>query len=549
MPPEGQNNSEEKLQRYAKERRERGGEFSLHPATRHMLQGEVTRQFGKAESRPKQKGWWAILLAFPGRLAAGGALAVIALTCLVVWNSSRHEPEMQLAQAPQAGSELSSKRAEDRAWAGTVLDKEQSKLPLEKKKLAPAKPLGNERMLTLNGPTESDSTLATKSSEPILSFGVDTVSITITNSVTAAASYSYQANSAEARLSGASAPAQNRGASGPQSLATDYSTSFRSRSPATDVKTDAVAFGGGLAANRPMLGTTPSQQSAAPSILTRAEPDLAKREMALAEKVGQALNQLGVAPGQSGEVASSVQSPGAAALPATPAPAAVTAPTPGLAGVLSDGIVAGAADTRWRRQDNDTPQAQRFYRAAVLEDRGNFSESETEQQNAPGSVGFRVLDRFAIEQQTNTVRVVDADGSVYSGYLDGATAASDTATAVLNFSDEVEQQKAKVSKDAVGQSPHGYSFRASGSNVTLRRFVEVSGRFIAETNGTNTAGRSSSRASATAAPTSRRAVTTTELRGGNLNFAPNSTNSTAIEGVFQIGKDPQQPFRALKEGR
>jgi hypothetical protein len=30
---------------------------------------------------------------------------------------------------------------------------------------------------------------------------------------------------------------------------------------------------------------------------------------------------------------------------------------------------------------------------------------------------------------------------------------------------------------------------------------------------------------------------------------PNTTNSAAIEGVIRIGKDPQQPFRALKQGR
>ena len=46
MPPEGENKSEERLQRYARERRGQGGDFSLHPATRRLLQGEVTRQFG-----------------------------------------------------------------------------------------------------------------------------------------------------------------------------------------------------------------------------------------------------------------------------------------------------------------------------------------------------------------------------------------------------------------------------------------------------------------------------------------------------------------------
>ena len=242
MPPEGQNNSEEKLQRYAKERRERGGDFSLHPATRQVLQGEVARQFGKAASRTEPKRWWAILLAFPGRLAAGGVLAAIALTCLVVWNNSKREPQMQLAQAPQAENEFSLKRTEDRAWVETPIDKEQSKLPREEKKLAPAKPLNDERLLTLNTPAEPDSRArlevlsvapAAKSSEPVQSFGADSIlrSVAVTNSV--AATFSYQADPAEPRLGGSSASAQNSAASQPQSLATDYSASFRNRSPAT----------------------------------------------------------------------------------------------------------------------------------------------------------------------------------------------------------------------------------------------------------------------------------------------------------------------------
>ena len=46
MSEETPNQSEERLQRHAKERRAQGGDFALHPATRQMLQGEVVRMLG-----------------------------------------------------------------------------------------------------------------------------------------------------------------------------------------------------------------------------------------------------------------------------------------------------------------------------------------------------------------------------------------------------------------------------------------------------------------------------------------------------------------------
>ena len=56
MSEETPNQSEERLQRYAKERRAQGGDFALHPATRRMLQGEVARTFGVKESAAKSRG-------------------------------------------------------------------------------------------------------------------------------------------------------------------------------------------------------------------------------------------------------------------------------------------------------------------------------------------------------------------------------------------------------------------------------------------------------------------------------------------------------------
>src|SRR5690349_6264761 len=93
MPPEGPNKAEELLQRYAKERRERSGEFSLHPATRRLWQGEVAREFAKAR---RQRGGWVRFWEDwkRSRFVVGGALATVAIvgvTLIVTWKGSQRE--------------------------------------------------------------------------------------------------------------------------------------------------------------------------------------------------------------------------------------------------------------------------------------------------------------------------------------------------------------------------------------------------------------------------------------------------------------------------
>src|ERR1051326_8723866 len=116
MMPEGPNKTEELLQRYAKERRERGADFSLHPATRRMLQGEVTRQFAKAtsEENPSWLAWFGL---WRGRLAVGVALAaVVAGTIWISRNPVGHSPEqfakLSDEQKLGASSPVSGRRSE-----------------------------------------------------------------------------------------------------------------------------------------------------------------------------------------------------------------------------------------------------------------------------------------------------------------------------------------------------------------------------------------------------------------------------------------------------
>ena len=94
MMPEGPNQAEELLQRYAKERRERGGDFSLHPATRRMLQGEVARQFGKAAANEERPAWLAWFGLWRGRFAIGAALAAVVLASVWIFrNPTGRAPE------------------------------------------------------------------------------------------------------------------------------------------------------------------------------------------------------------------------------------------------------------------------------------------------------------------------------------------------------------------------------------------------------------------------------------------------------------------------
>src|SRR4051812_35931493 len=84
MPEQPNNKAEEMLQRHARERRERGGDFSLHPATRRLLQGEVTRQFGASAPEKRSAFTW-----FTAWRAAGFSAALVVLLGVGVWVFSR----------------------------------------------------------------------------------------------------------------------------------------------------------------------------------------------------------------------------------------------------------------------------------------------------------------------------------------------------------------------------------------------------------------------------------------------------------------------------
>jgi len=99
MAQEPNNQMDDLLKGYAKQRRQQADEpFEMHPATRQMLQGEVSRTLGKRAAVPEPRGRW--LGVWWPRLAFGGAgVAIIAVAAVVLMQQPGRKPEPQHGDA------------------------------------------------------------------------------------------------------------------------------------------------------------------------------------------------------------------------------------------------------------------------------------------------------------------------------------------------------------------------------------------------------------------------------------------------------------------
>ncbi len=95
-----------------------------------------------------------------------------------------------------------------------------------------------------------------------------------------------------------------------------------------------------------------------------------------------------------------------------------------------------------------------------------------------------VLTSFAVEQNGREMRVVDSDGSVYSGYVQlgpgldrvAADSQSDLAATTLT------RAKESLDKAPLADAAQNYSFRVSGTNRSLSQSVVFAGNLLAITN-------------------------------------------------------------------
>jgi hypothetical protein len=102
-----------------------------------------------------------------------------------------------------------------------------------------------------------------------------------------------------------------------------------------------------------------------------------------------------------------------------------------------------------------------------------------------------VLASFQVEQTGQTLRIVDGDGSVYTGYWQLAEAArrarsfkaeAPAAAQAYRAPGEVLEAKASPSLDAAQLAPQTYFFRVAGTNRSVNQKVVFTGNLLTATN-------------------------------------------------------------------
>ncbi len=106
-----------------------------------------------------------------------------------------------------------------------------------------------------------------------------------------------------------------------------------------------------------------------------------------------------------------------------------------------------------------------------------------------------VLASFRVEQQGSQLRIIDADGSVYTGYVQPATASAKRrssnspsappAATAHPFADDALNQSAPPAAASVPPAPSArqdYTFRVTGTNLTLHKKVVFKGNLTTVTN-------------------------------------------------------------------
>lgn len=545
MSEETPNKSEERLQRYAKERRAQGGDFALHPATRQMLQGEVARTLGANESAAKSRGWLAWLGSWNGRLAIGATAAVVIASSWVIWNNRLDQHAMQLARAEMPMSK--SKLAGTEGTRGIVSAEKElvmsdtpapvaTRAEADKKSEALTQPVALLAANSAKQDSDANKVVADKATA-MDALAQNSSVMRYQNQGEVTATFAN-----EAKLSLAPA-VQNNFSVNNLADAQKPNTANQQFNYATPGQTFAPA-GQTLANNSSQIsqnqmqvtgGAAPAQGGAL--TFTVNDPKASFENNALYKE--QAAPQLA---GRS-DAYNAQDNRARMVRPAAPAP--TTAPVAaislsqaqeplGRAGESVSSAVAAIAPT-------ETAPLSRFSRvsAGVSDEiRSKALAESTLPETSP------VLNDFIVEQRGNTVRVVDGDGSVYSGTVEAPSTAQKDQGLVTRGAIVGEKLEST-------SAPQELSFRANGSNVTLRQSVVVNARFSLDTNATRASGYAG-RAEEVAKKYQNDLAVRRSALGTDRRFAGPfgvATNEAAtIEGTVRIGTTNQQLFRAYRRG-
>jgi hypothetical protein len=569
MQPEGPNKSEERLQRYAKERRQRG-DFSLHPATRRLLQGEVVRQYGSRTKEERARLTWFGL--WRGRFAVGGALvAVLITTCWIFFNGPvKKQSRMELADAKIPAPEKNVALESDRLALGD--DESGSAVTTSGKAIAAIKPA------TVRGepankpaPTRSRALDGLVANELQLGAKLETNTIALAlNAQERGEAFHYFADL------NSTLPTTNSGITALSAVPIDLwgqsplAPALQTK-PSGNVDAGAVA---GWSINAVAAGATNSALLAENSErFYKLNPQLPQVALQNGFDESKRLQETAQLMKAQPQVAyRNVAEPSAIApqsIAAPAAPAQLSADNSGLGESLARSQAVGqqlnvearsafgASGTGLSRADVNNNQT--FFRQIVVPAEtvaGNVKQLEDlASKKSEETVGSQVLSEFTIEQRGNSVRLMDFDGSVYDGVIDAPVVTESEKLKEDSARDKDGYAVNRALREAAGgragetnQAPE-YSFRASGSNVTLRQSVVVNGRFRHSTNANNAsldrrgAGAAGTNLQKAPAPTDPLATRRTLERFGRAAIATDST--PAIEGTLQVGPTNVQRFLAV----
>jgi hypothetical protein len=127
------------------------------------------------------------------------------------------------------------------------------------------------------------------------------------------------------------------------------------------------------------------------------------------------------------------------------------------------------------------PVAQQFASGSRTASR-QFSQQSAVQSfrnNAQAGGAGKVLNTFEVRQEGNDIRVLDGDGSMYTGKIEQPTKSAERDSGIAARPDAAKQtQRSKSDGEAGSVAPQSY-FRASGYNVSLKKTLVFEGNYAA----------------------------------------------------------------------
>jgi hypothetical protein len=189
------------------------------------------------------------------------------------------------------------------------------------------------------------------------------------------------------------------------------------------------------------------------------------------------------------EVNSPVASAAPAASPAAPPPPALALAVPkkqsattdsGLASLDSNGAVPGS-----NHGFAGAPANAPMFSPAIIAANGAVSQvlQPFRRTDAPQKVGkvtgvSNVLASFRVEQDADKLRVIDSDGSIYTGFVAQSPDLAKQAVTAYKLAGEQKDTVADVAADKPPQPVRFYRFRVSGTNRTLKEEIVFTGNFL-----------------------------------------------------------------------